>query len=432
MAIQPDDPHNYNTISICYVNQDRLDLSIQMLEKACELKPNDFLFKSNLALHYRMAGNFDKSVSLLCEAIEARPDDPQLWCHLGATYAERHMLDKAKECLQKAIVIKPEFLPAHVDLAFTYHLMGDWKSGFAEYEWRFDYFNLLQFYKAAYDQTKKWNGKDSLKGKSILLYGEQGLGDIIQFIRYARLLKERGAHVIAHVPAELQSLVSKIDGVDEAIVCDIIVQKQSLPTYDCQCSLMSLPYLLGLDSIPKQKYIAAPNPIDVKTIYPDTFNIGISWAGSAAHPQDQVRSFHMKYFEGISKIPGVKLFNLQICPSKRVYGDGRTIIDFTEGGEVVQAVDAASTIRTFEDTANIIAGLDLVISVDTALVHLAGAMNVPCWVCIPYNPDWRWGIDGSTTDWYDSVKIFRQHRLRHWQPVFEKMEKELADLLQNK
>lgn len=426
------DPDMYNNLSVALANQDRYVESITALNKAMSLNPTAYIYIANLALHYRQMGYFEKASDLLKRAIDLKSDDPQLWCHLGGIFGEMKEYEKSKDCFKKAIQIKPSFHAAHVDLAFNYHLTGDWKEGFKEYEHRFDHFSLMGFYKAAYDMSKKWDGKASLNGKRFLIYGEQGLGDVIQFVRYTKQLKELGAYVMVHVPREVSSIVSRCVGVDEVVVKDIVTEHEELPSYDYQCSMLSLPYLLDFDEIPKfEPYLKEKIKCSIKEKFPNTFNIGISWAGSASHPQDQVRSFHLKKFEDIAKMENVKLFNLQICPSQRSYGGGRTYIDFAEGAKVPM-VDMVPYIKTFEDTASIISDLDLIISADTALIHLAGAMNIPCWVLIPYNPDWRWRGSGSTTEWYSSVKLFRQKRLRDWSHPFKEMENELANILQNK
>ena len=414
----PEDPDNHNNLALCLANMDRYEEAIVSLEKALELKPDRSVFMSNLALQFRQIGRHDRAIELFERAL-AVDKCPQIMCNLGGVYGEMKRYEESERCFKQALEMDPRFVPAHVDLAFTYHLQGRWDEGFAEYEWRFDYFKLLEFYKAAYDQNKRWDGKASLAGKTILLYGEQGLGDMIQFVRYCPLLKERGAAgVVVHCGSEVAGVLSRCTGVDETVVRDIIGKKEPLPDYDYQCSLMSLPHLLGVGVFNPGVYIIPKAQLDVRKSYPETFNIGISWAGSAAHPQDQVRSTYLRNFKGIADIPGVKLFNLQISPSERVYAHGRTVVNYTDGGECVPMVDMRPMITDFDDTATVISGLDLVICVDTALVHLAGAMGVPCWALLTYNPDWRWRADGFETEWYSSVRLFRQKKLREWQPVF--------------
>lgn len=361
-------------------------------------------------------------------------NEAELWSNLGGVYGEMKILDKAEECFRRALQIQPDHSAAHVDLAFTLQLKGRWPEAFAEYEWRFDHFQQLKYYKTAYDQTKRWSGQQPVRGKRLLLYGEQGLGDMIQFARYVRLLKARGAYCIVHCADILNGVLSRVEGVDEVVNKDItkftagyLVQPDEqvgFPPYDYQCSLMSLPHLLRCYDIPQEPYVKPAVSFALES-YRNSFNIGISWAGSPAHPNDLCRSMHLKYLEPLSHMDGVRLFNLQVGPSRRIYPSGKQIVDFSDGGEQVRMVDMTPMIQTFDDSATIVAALDLVISVDTALVHLTGSLGKPCWVLVPFNPDWRWGLEGNTTPWYPSVRLFRQEKRRDWESVMKKVTKEV-------
>jgi tetratricopeptide (TPR) repeat protein len=397
------------------------------------MRPSQFLFLNNLALQYRQLSDYDKSIETFNNALKMQ-NLPQIWNNLGGVYGELHDLDNAELCFKTALELDPNFSASHVDLAFCHHLRGDSEKGFEEYEWRFDFFPQLKFYVNNYDQSKKWDGIQSLNGKTILLYGEQGLGDTIHFIRYVPKLKELGAKILVHCPESLNGVISRCEGVDGIINRDIVTGKgDEFPEYDYQCSMISLPHLLKCVHMKNKIYIKPKVVFNSKEQYPDTFNIGIAWAGSPAHPNDAVRSLKLKYFKPIHDIPGVKLFNLQFDMRQRMYRNGITNIDLTEGCDDLKIVDMTNMIQTFDDTATIISGLDLIISCDTALVHLAGAMNVPCWVLISRTLDWRWGLEGSSTHWYDSLKLFRQSKRDDWASVIEEVKGELSEIvLQNK
>lgn len=432
IELDPENPDNYNNIALCYANLGEYDLAKQNLDKAIFLK-NNYLYYNNLALQYRQTREYERAIELFEKAILINGNkDPQLWNNLGGIYGELKDLDKALECFNKAFELDHDFSAAHVDLAFTYHLMGDWVNGFDEYEWRVRHFKQLDHYKRQYNQDKKWDGKQSLEGKTIMVYGEQGLGDVIQFSRYLKKLKiDLGAaKVIYHCPAVVESIMSRIEGVDETFVGDIVsVQNLKMPEYDYQCMSMSLPHLLKDYKPTGEPYLTSLATLPFVD-YEDKLKIGIVWAGSPAHPNDSTRSMFLNEFRPIHDLEGVKLFNLQVNYRKRIYTMGKKIVDLTDGCEGMGIVDLTSMIESFEDTATIVSGLDLVIAVDTAIVHLCGALGIPCWMLVPYNPDWRWGIEGDTTCWYDSVKIYRQNVRDNWPEVMERVKQDVL-VLQN-
>lgn len=449
---------NWNNLGLAYGGLGNTKKAIESIKKAIELNPDQFLFKNNLALQYRSLGDYENAVRYLKEAI-ASCEKPQLWLNLGGLYGEMRQIEESERCFENALKIDPEYPAAYVDLSFAYQLKGEWKKGFAAYEWRFWYYPQMRFYHNSYDMNKLWDGKSDLNGKRVLVYGEQGLGDIIQFSRYAKDLKNRGAYVIIHCPTNLDSVIRRIEGVDETTNRDIVNDcGEKFPEYDYQFSMMSFPHLLDIEKIDGSPYIKPmTNSFKdyMKEEYGSTFNIGVVWAGSPSHPHDRKRSIPLKHFESIHNTEGVKLFNLQMEMRPRQYGvtyrnmesevtkvddacserfqPNSEIVDYNEGGENMKLVDLTKMIQSFDDTATILAGLDMVICCDTATAHMAGAIGVPVWVAVPYNPDWRWTLEGDTTHWYDTMKLYRQPSQDNWAPVFERIQKDLNEIvLQNK
>jgi hypothetical protein len=248
-------------------------------------------------------------------------------------------------------------------------------------------------------------------------------------------LKARGAKVIYHCPKPLKEIMSRQEWVDDVLIRDIIHNEgDDWPEYDFQCSSMSLPLLLNDHNPQGTPYLEPATRKfreQVVAEYPTELKIGVTWAGSPAHPKDRQRSISLKHFEGIKDMAGVQIFNMQVDLRKRVHQNEQHLIDFTEGCKDWNLIDMTHMIQSYEDTATILAGIDMVISCDTSLVHLAGAMGIPCWMLLPYNPDWRWKLNGDTTEWYDSVRIFRQKERGNWADVFKEVEAALEDLLQN-
>lgn len=459
LDLDPDNPDNWNNLGLAYGGLDNHTKSIECIQRAIDLNPDQFLFKNNLALQYRCLGDYENAILCLKDALKTSPQ-PQIWLNLGGIYGELFELEKSKECFMNALEIDPEYAAAHVDMAFAYHLAGDWKKGFECYEWRFWYYPQMRFYLNAYDMDKLWDGKADLTNKRVLVYGEQGLGDIIQFSRYLPELKKRGAYVIMHCPTNLDSVIRRIEGVDDTTNRDIVNENdEKFPDYDFQLSLMSLPHLLNIQEIDGSSYIKPATYAfkdHMKSEYGDTFNIGIVWAGSPAHPHDRKRSIPLKNFRSLYETKGVKLFSLQMEMRPRQYGvtyrnvsseqgknedvcsdkflPNQNIVDYNEGCDDMKLVDLTKMIQSFDDTATVLTGLDLLICCDTATAHMAGAMGVPVWVAIPCNPDWRWTMSGDTTHWYDSMRLYRQTKDERddWSGVFERIQKDLNEtLLQN-
>lgn len=444
IELDPNNADNYSNLALAYGALGNNERAIEYLRKAIDMEPERYVYLNNLALQYRLSGDHKSAVAALEKALEISPDNAHMLTNLGGLYGELKQIEKSKECFQKALDIDPVYAAAHIDMAFAHHLLGEWEDGFDSYEWRFEYFDQMRFYKQAYDQSKRWNGVDSLEGKTILVYAEQGLGDCIQFLRFIPKLKSKGCKVIIHCPLGLDSIVKRFEGVDGTTNRDIVNNKgDEFPPYDYQCAMMSLPHLLRSFKFNGKPYIKPTTENFKKFVEQeygkDDLKVGIVWAGSPAHPHDQRRSIPLKYFKPIYETKGVKLFSLQFDTRPRKYGfdmrpgsEGK-LVDYAEGCENMKLIDLTTMIQSMEDTCTILAGLDLVIACDTAVVHLAGAMGIPCWMCLPFNPDWRWGLEGNKTIWYDSVKIFRQSEKNDWKGVFERIQKELNEtLLQNK
>ena len=450
LDIDPTCADNHNNLGLAYSGLENHERAIEYIKKAIDLNPKQYLFYNNLALQYRLIENYEQSIETMKQAIEMFPGSPQMWTNLGGLYGEIKDVDESIRCFETALKYEPSYSAAHIDLACSYFLKKEWKLGFEEYEWRFDYFSQMSYYKKSYDQDKRWNGRNSLQGKKLLIYAEQGLGDTVQFIRYVPKLKELGAHVTIHCSPNLDPLLKRFEGVDKTMNRDIVSGNgDEFPEYDYQCCMMSLPYLLKDFNITGNPYIKSATQ-NFKKFIDDEYGtenlkVGIVWGGSPSHPYDRRRSIPLKEFLPIYEMEGVKLFSLQFDTRPRKHGlshdlgfdmrpgsDGK-IVDLAEGCEDMQLVDLTTMIQSFEDTCTILEGLDLLISCDTSVCHLAGAMGKPCWMCLPYNPDWRWGIEGNTTEWYDSLRIFRQPARHDWKSVFEEVKKELNEtILSNK
>ncbi|NTU76638.1 MAG: tetratricopeptide repeat protein [Alphaproteobacteria bacterium] len=362
--------------------------------------------KINLALAYLGPGQGS--------AAAAKPDFAIAAYNLGAVHQEKGAFDLALAHYERALALDPTYADAHWNESLIYLLQGDFAKGLPKYEWRWRRNNAARNPFAA----PMWDGGD-LNGKSILLHSEQGLGDSLQFIRYASLVKKRGAKVFVYCPAALARLFESAKGIDQ-----IFTEKTpALPGFDCQAPLMSLPWLCGttLATIPAfAPYLAAPR--DARDLWAEKLRpyaglkIGLVWAGSPrennpeAYAVDRRRSLRLEMFAPLASLPGIHFFSLQKGdPAKqaRTPPQGMELIDLME------------EVQDFADTAALIAQLDLVIGVDTSVIHVAGALAKPVWVLSRFDGCWRWLQDRSDSPWYPTLRLFRQKTPRDWAPVIQ-------------
>ena len=417
IEFMPDDSENYNNLGLCYSNEGNYLEAIKALKKAIKINPSCAYIHSNLGLQYRNINNLELAIKSFKKSLSIKESD-LTWGMLGGCYGEKRNLIKAEECFKKSIEINPNFAGGHVDLANVYHLKGEWDKAWEEYEWRYDVFEQLKVWKELYDPDKKWKGQ-SLENKTIMIHGEQGHGDTIQFFRYVKHLKN--ANVILHCSEDLISIFSH--HVNEVFTKEPTeIKREQLPVHDYHCSILSLPYILNVKEVPNFS-LKIENKINLD-LYSDLLKIGIVWAGNPQHPNDSNRSCHLNNFNEIHNISGIKLFSLVKDTRPRLYRFNKTPIDLTEDTEEMKIVDMSSMMNTFGDTAVIINSLDLIITVDTSVLHLAGSMEKKVWAILPFNSDWRWGSKEKTI-WYPNVRIFRQPSKGDWKSVFSNIKKEI-------
>ena len=290
--------------------------------------------------------------------------------------------------------------------------MGDLAAGFVGYHWRLQWEPFLP--PSALTQPQ-WDGAPLLN-KPILLYAEQGLGDTLQFIRYVPLVAQRGGRVIVQCQPSLVALLATVTGVQQ-----ILPAGMPLPPFEVHASLMSLPGLLGttLATIPHQvPYLKLPQARVSVATAPDTrIKIGIVWAGNPQNPYDPYRSCPLSCFLHGLALPGVTLYSLQHeVPSADLDQFNQSSLQ-----------DVGSQLLDFVDTAAVIAQMDLIISIDTAVVHLAGALGKPVWLVLPFVPDWRWMLDRTDSPWYPTLRLFRQQAWGDWAGVFAQVHQALRN-----
>lgn len=430
LRMQPDNAESLNNLAICHSRRHDYQKAVECLERALLLNPDSEVFLNNLSLQMRNMGQPERAIPLLVRSNGIK-ESPNTWAMLGGAYGELKMLDEAERCTRRAIEIKPDFAEAHVDLASILQLRKQWREAFKEYEWRLGVYDQIKFWDRIYDPEFRWDGSDPA-GKTILVHTEQGNGDSIQFCRYLEVLRKRGARVVLHCSESIKSITTHL--FDEVTCLDPGkmpqvkgTRRNDVPVYDYTCFMLSLPHLLNEKRIPNEPYIFAPRKIELPTR--SRFKVGIAWGGNPEHPNDRKRSCKLQLFKQLNDIEGVALYSLMKDYRKRGYHDTKETVDLAEGAHGIGLIDLSDKMSDYSETACLIESLDALVCVDTSVAHLSAAMGKPTAILLPWNPDWRWGLDGTESVWYPSVYLARQESPGDWNSAFCKAESWLTGLM---
>ncbi len=419
IELKPDYAEAHSNLGIALRARGELDEAVASYRRALELNPGLAETHNNLGNAYRDRGQLVEAIASFRRALELRLDYPEAHNNLGSVLHESGHADEAGVSFRRAVEFRPDYADAHGNLGLVLLASGDFLRGWPEYEWRW----LGKNGPRRSLPSALWDGSP-LDGRSILLYAEQGLGDTLQFIRYAKLVKEQDGVVYVECPKPLVRLLAHCCGVDR-----LIAQGDVLPPYDVHAPLLSLPGILGttVETIPRDLPYLRVDPAEVEAWrerlhVPGLHQIGIAWQGNPKHPNDRHRSVTLEQFAPLMHVPGVRLVSLQHGPGSEQlerYPTLRSVADLAGG-----PCDPA---QAFINSAAAILNLDLVITVDSAVAHLAGALGKPVWLLLPFNVDWRWLRDREDSPWYPSMRLFRQRALGDWQEVFERLETALRE-----
>ncbi|HIP12423.1 MAG TPA: tetratricopeptide repeat protein [Arcobacter sp.] len=399
------------------------DEAIDELNLAIKHKPKHSGAYTNIGNVYYKIHDYKKAIKMHEKSISLDPNGSNAYSNLANAFKQLGYTDKAIKSYQKAIELEPNFENAHFDLATTYLMKEDFLNGWKEYEWRYQKEEMRSHivkYKDIFTSPILRLGMN-IENKILLVHSEQGYGDSIQFVRFISLVKEQyKCKIILSARDELVSLFKGLDYIDEVVARE----SEDTPKFDYQVAMLSLPYLLEMKEskdIPlKGQYLFAPKDgnINIKK-EKGIINIGINWSASVTGESYEGKVFELEYLKPLLKNKRINVYSLQVGPESQdiqKYGFENDIIDLTD-----QLTD-------FSQTAYLIDQLDLVISSDTSVAHLAGAMDKKVWIPLQKVPDWRWLKKGETSIWYKSAKLFRQKTARQWDGVFQsilaKMNKE--------
>lgn len=411
LALEPAHPEALLNLGNTLRSLKRPTEAAAALQQALILRPRYALAHYNLGNVLVDLGQFSEAALQFRSALAIDPQLVAAFTGLGYALSESGRFLEALACYERAVQLEADNAQAHNNRSLVYLLLGRWELAWPEHEWRWCTPSM------AVDQRSftcpRWDGS-SLQGKTLLLYAEQGFGDTLQFVRYAALLHSQGANIVLECQAPLQRLLEGCPDVGQVCVRD-----EELPNFDVHLPLMSVPHLLGtqVETVPAQvPYLQAPPlcrlsaEVQAELERPDLLRVGIVWSPKLERPVDHKRYCPLRWFEPILQREGVRFFSLY---------KGSQTADLLPYGDLL--VDVGSCLTDFADTAWAIDRLDLVITVDTSVAHLSGALAKPTWVLLPFVPDWRWLLGREDSPWYPTVRLFRQSAPGDWQSVSERL-----------
>ena len=410
LAAAPDNPEAYANLGALLLDRKRYEEAAFTLRKAMIYQPDHITACNNLGRALLWLDQAEEAIGLFQAVLHMQPDHVMALTNLGVGLNMAGDHEAAREAFERAIEIDPAQIEAHINLGQTLLLLGDFENGWAEQEWRL----RRADYRTEF-AGPRWQSED-VAGKTVMLWTEQGLGDAIHFARYAPMVAAKGARVVVECEPALHRLFRGVEGVAE------VAETEAVHDYDFHAPLMSLPLIFKTDaqSIPAEvPYLARPAPMgmdsrnapgDGPRVGP---RVGLVWSGNPEHSRDIVRSRRLSEFAPLARVAGAAFFSLQLgAAGDETPPDGMELVDL-----VARNAD-------FRDTAAAMLALDLVISVDTAPAHLAGALGVPVWVLLPATPDWRWLLGRDDCPWYPSMRLFREDG--DWPATFERVAEALA------
>lgn len=489
LLIRPDFPEALSNMGVAYLELDRPERTKEFCEKAIAIRPHYTAALNNLGNAYKTQGNYKEAIeyyeraltinpdlveaknnlglsmmygmsaidaALVCfrEVLKTNPHHPQALNNLGITLCHQGLFEEGIECYRKAIAAQPDYteaisnlacalratghvqeaiqlyeqtirqkpsLPeAHNNYAMILLSVGRFDEGFQEYEWRWK----TKYLRDSYREFRQplWKGED-ISGKTLLVHAEQGFGDTLQFGRYIQLIKQKNINVIAEVPTSLVRIIQSMQGVDQ-----VFAFGDPLPDFDYHCPTLSLPaaFKTQPDSIPAPIPYLFPIPEDIKIWKERTLKkggeikVGLVWSGNPRLHSfdlasiDRQRSMPPHYLMPLAKIAHVQFYSLQK--------------DGPQAPHEFPLIDFMNECKDFADTAALISQLDLVIGVDTSVIHLAGALGKPVWLLNRYDSCWRWGYERNDSPWYPNLRQFRQPHYGNWEYVIEQVCRELDTL----
>jgi tetratricopeptide (TPR) repeat protein len=417
VALAPDVAEGHSNLAAAYGKLKRWADSEAAGRKAVALDPKHASAWGNLGNCLRDLGKYDEAAAALTRCLDLRPDDAEAAGNFALTFAAVGRHAEAVAWYDRSLARQPDNGEVRFNRALTYLTLADYARGWPEYECRW-HTETMKGKKRTFPAAE-WDGVADVKGKTVLLVPEQGLGDFIQFVRFVKPLADRGADVVVQTPPELATLTATVPGVGRVASGD-----RATLTIHTHAHLLSLPGLLKVTEadIRGEPYMTPPAEAVAKwaerlKVVPG-FKVGIAWQGNPKHSGDRWRSVPLAKFAPLAAVPGVTLCSVQ-------KGHGREQMEDVP----FPMFDFGDELADFTDTAGLLTTLDLLITIDSAVAHLAGAIGAKVWTLISTNNDWRWLLGRTDTPWYDSMRLIRQPKLQDWDGAFAEVERELRGLV---
>ncbi len=419
LRARPDHPHANHLMGIVDYRAGRVEAALSRMERSLVLAPDNPLYPRNLCEVYRAAGRHEEALATGLRAVALAPEDPLALGNLGIIHYSRLEITAALACAERALARLPDHANAHFLRAEALLLSGDWAAGWEEYEWRF----RLPGAARSLPETDKpaWDGAPLRQGR-LLLIADQGFGDAIQFCRYIPWAAARAQAVVVACSREIMPLMAQFPALQ------VVDRWEACGPFDTYAALSGLPRLHRTrpETIPADTPYLVADPARAehwrehlaRLLPPGFKRVGLAWAGRPSHNNDRYRSMRLSTLAPLAAVPGVAFVALQ---------KGAAMAEISDDRGPAPLLSLGPALGDFAETMAILDTLDLVITVDTALGHLAGAMGKPVWIMLPYAPDWRWRATGTTSAWYPSARLFRQDWRRQWETVVESVAAALGD-----
>jgi tetratricopeptide (TPR) repeat protein len=411
LAVAPKQPDTLHMSGIVAFRLGRQEEALAKIEQAIAFGVDIGLYLRNICEVYRTLNRLGDAVVAAKRAVALAPSDPLCWHNLAVIHYERVEIEESIDCAERAMLMSPDLAGAHFARAEALLIKGEWAAGWEEYEWRFRIADAARLMPPT--DKPQWQGR-SFRDAKLLLVADQGFGDVIQFCRYIPWVLERCPDTVIASSPEMVPVLRQFLPEER-----IFFRWETCPPYRAFCALSGLPRLHGtrVDHVPSAIPYLRADPARVavwserlRRLAPGSHRqVGIVWAGRPTHNNDRRRSSKLADFAPLAALPGVALVSLQKGPSADQAGRyfGRAPL-----------INIGAEVRDYDDTMALLECLDLVVTVDTSVGHLAAAMGKPVWIMLATSPDWRWLLGREDTPWYPTVRLFRQTVPRQWSDVF--------------